>query len=67
MGWLNFLSGQGEGVLLYGLLCFFGQFRGLVSLLVREVGVGKCWQVKVVGERVFVGHLECMRDVRTGC
>ena len=34
---------------------------------VRVVGVGKCWQVKVAGERVFMNNLECMGDVGMGC
>ena len=29
-------------------------------------GVGKCCQVKVAGERVFIGHLECVQESE-GC
>ena len=57
MGWLSFLSGQGvEGCYMdhfdfwEGISTSAGQIDGL--------GVGKCWQAKVAGERVFMDHLE---------
>ena len=28
--------------------------------------VGKCWQVKVAGERGFMGHLEIVQETK-GC
>ena len=32
-----------------------------------EGGGGKCLQVKVAGEGIFIDHLECVGDVRLGC
>ena len=60
---------RGGGVVVRTTLLFW-EFRILLSLLVREVGgvgVAKCWQVKVTGERVFMDHLECMGDVWIEC
>ena len=63
MGWLISVNGQGLRVVVCGIFVF-GWLRVSVLLLVRTVGegeVGKCWQVKVAEERVFMGHLECTR------
>ena len=39
----------------YGISTSAGQNSGGTE-------VGKCWQVKVAEERVFMGHLECERE-----
>ena len=57
------MNGQGLRVVVCGILVF-GWLRVSVLLLVRTVGeaeVGKCWQVKVAEERVFMGRLACTR------
>ena len=59
----------GGGELLFEVLSFLGNL-GYQYLCWSEwwgLGVGKYWQVKVAGERVFMDHLECMGDVWIGC